>query len=503
MPFTLELTDGTDTVDFITEDFQVEDGGLQVTPPEEVQTWTDPSTEGGSRLVDSRLGNRTITITFQISGQDRQDIRQGINRINALLRTATLHSLGQGEDRVSLLYGWDGVNEVDNFEVFYGKLVLPDDVLSVEKMLTTWGSGEAVVYRLRGCQLTLTVSPHAYGLSPSTGTLIELPLSNRNGTNVTGGLIVHNFTDPRVGFTYNGNYVDNYVDILGEDILGDSPAKVRIEIRENFSNASELDMVRIGAHENNGVKTHFHWADSDVSLFIPGAPQSNGSYVLGGTYWRANAATSRTYTGRFWRVRIQNPENYGSKKYRVFMSTGFWPMFYRTGTPMQLTVTNDQYMTLAEGPIMEQHWSSSGHAMIQDLGVIQLPPYSPKLPNPQDIYLTLNLLGGGPQDYLLSLNYIWLLPVEAGYRVLKLHDGLVNFIPSYGTLVDDNWEGLSYLTGAAGSVSAVQDMFAPITLTPGKDHRIYFNFAGHDYIPQLAYHYNVRVFYSPAYTGAV
>ncbi len=79
-------------------------------------------------------------------------------------------------------------------------------------------------------------------------------------------------------------------------------------------------------------------------------------------------------------MRIQNPENYGSKKYRVFMSTGFWPMFYRTGTPMQLTVTNDQYMTLAEGPIMEQHWSSSGHAMIQDLGVIQLPPYSPKLP---------------------------------------------------------------------------------------------------------------------------
>ena len=498
MAFLLQLTDGTDTIDFISEDFRVEDGGLQISPPEEVQTWTDPSSAGGAQLVDHRNGNREITVSFHIAGANRTTIRQGINRINAITRAAIQHSLGLGSKRVTLKYAWDGVTEVDHFEVLSGQLTLPDDVLSVEKLHTKWGDQ----FKLRGCQLNLVVSPTAYGLSPSTDELIELPLTNRNGTDVTGGLSILPFTDARDIKIYDTYYIDNYVEIKGAHITGDTPGKLRIQVSSN-ANGHDADRFTIGAHVKNNGNLFFHWADSNVEMLTLGS-QFNTTYSLGNSVWRSSTLVKQ-WSGGLWRIKLTTPEVYESKKYRVFMTTGYWPFFYPTKVQMQLRVESQMGVLMAEGPIVEQYASSSGHALIMDMGVVQLPPHSPKLPTPQDVYLKLYVLGGAEWDYVLTVGHIWLVPVDSGYRVLRLQNPLSNYISLYPTVVDDNWNDLAYVTNDFGekSIAAVQAMYAPIKLTPGKDHRIYFNFAGHGYVPHNSDIWQVRVFYSPAYTGAV
>ena len=497
MAFVLRLTDGSDTIDFMDLQFQLEDGGLQITPPEEVQTWTDPSPSGGASLVDSRLGNRTVTVTFHVAGANRSVIRQGINRINALMRTAREHSLGRSSTRVTFQYAWDDVDVVDNFEVLAGKLILPDDVMSVEKIQSKWDD----LYRLRGCQLEMTVSPNAYGLSPSTDELIELPLSNRNGTDITNGIYIRPFTDPRSVQSFN-HYIDNYVDIKGSDIQGDAPAKLRIEMAA-WSSGSQVDRVVIGAHEKHAGQMQFHWADPKVEMLVSGTSRAV-DYAMGGSIWRSNNLY-KTWTGKVFRIKLTSPEVYGSKKYRVFMSTGYWPFMFPTRIPMRLQVENEKGVVLAQGPIVEQYFSSSGLAMIQDLGVVQLPPHSSKLPDPQDIYLVLYVVNSAAYDFAMTLNHVWLVPVENGYRYLKLQQGVSFYHNSGPNIVDDYWNNVSYISDFfyGSAISAVQSMYSPIVLYPGKDQRIYFNFFGHNYIPYNGDMWLIRVFYSPAYTGAV
>jgi hypothetical protein len=502
MAFVVQLTDGTDTVDFMTDGFQLEDGGLQVSPPEEEQSWTDPSEQGGAALVSSRFGNRTISLVHQVGGATRAELKAGVNKINQLLATARQHSLGKTATRVTFKYGWDGASEVDNFEVLTGTLHLPDDVMSVEKMHSKWRGD---IFAIKGCELELIVSPYAYGLSPSTDNLIELPLTNRNGSNVTGGLLITPFTDTDDPNLRSGSYVDNYVEIDGDDILGDAPAKVKLVIK----GLSSENRVWIGAGEKITAPLLFKVTDPVVEL-MPGGSFSAVSYAVGRTRpyqaW-VRSGIPRTSTERVFRVKLTDVERYGSLKYRVFIDTGNWPYTYLTQTPMQVRVETEAGYALSYGPIVEQY--NPGYlsrAMIQDLGVVTLPPFSAKVPSPRDVYLALYMQGASYQDYWFALSSIRLVPTQNGYREIVIPGGAdMHTSGNAAHLVDDGWNEITYVTWTGGDASPIaKALYAPIFLTPGKTQRVYVHTGADNLITSSVFkQMQVQVFYSPAYTGAV
>lgn len=505
MAFVLQLTDGTTTIDFMTEDYHVEDGGLQISTPEKVQTWTEPSSAGGKKLTSNKYGNRTIDVTFHVSGTTRALIRDKINAINIILQKAIDHSLGNIPDRVTLRYAWDGVSEVSNFEVFSGDLTLPDDVLSVEMLQSTWTDTlNDTYYRVRGCQLELTVSPDAYGVDPSTGSLIELPLTNRNGTDVTGGIIVKPFTDTR-SITAGGYYIDSYVEIDGADIDGDMLAKTRIEIQYQGTNP-KIDRILIGAHEKNTAKLFYHWTDANFTVYHSGSQYLWSTYMGGSTFnTTAFSPSQLLYQGAPWMLNIVNPENFKSEHYRLLWHTG--ATAHTTSYLHRAILGSTDLTPIVKGPYTTNYYGSSNRVgSTLDMGVLQVPPHSNSIPNPADlrIYPELRATQAGLANYYsTSICYVALFPVELGYRVLRTPDMIGNYVNP--TLIDDSWANISYIdnSGYDGSRAVVEPMFTPVALSPGKTIRIYFHMQGQYYIPSNAENWKVKVYYSPAYLGAV
>lgn len=501
MPFVIRVTDGTDTIDFMSASYQVEDGGLKISPPDEDSTWSDPTESGGASLVSSRFGNREAVIDFRISGGTRQALRENISRITRLMQAARKHSLGLSTTRVAFEYAWDGAEVMDTFEVLTGTLTLPDDVLSVEKMHSKHGD----LFGISECELEMTLSANSFGVNPATGDLTELPLSNRNApVAVTGGVQVYGFTDTYRTTTPAGIYPDSYVEINGADIEGDAPAKVRIEYTpaagETFSE------LFIGAHEVvNNAPLFFHWSHPDVSLINGGRVQSPSGFDMAGPY-SANSSSWRSplfddvveRNMAVVKIRLRNVENYKYKKYRVIIKRGWNGIDVgnpRITTQLRLDAVNSGYH-LYVGPMVSGQNIAMG---TEDYGVIELPNFPESIPDPEDVELSINLLrpGIGLDPYALDINYIMLLPVENGYRRIKAKG-----YPSGGgtrAIIDDDWAGVTYSNSPSGNLP-LDAYYTPITLQPGKTQRIYFDTHVSTSWPHAA---TVRVFYAPSYKGAV
>lgn len=504
--FILELTDGTTSIDFMSSDYSLQDGGLVITPPEQLQTWSDPTEVAGPQLVDHKEGNRTASITFHIQGRDRSSLRLAINKINDLLHTAILHSLKKTATRVTLKYAWDDTDVLDYFEVLSGKLTLPEDLMSVAQMHGKING----MYTITECLIELVITNTAYGLSPSTGDLIELPLTNRNGNRVLGGIPIADWTDYIMTGPEWGIWRDNYVEINAADIEGDTPGKLRIQITDPYG-WSSADRIIIGAHEKISGQMDWHWKDPNLTL-IPGGKEFTNApnYYYGHSIWQHGPIGG--YGGDpIWTIKIPDPSLYKNKYYRVLSHTGFFPFFYDSGFPVQLLVRTSAaqgHQELYRGSPTQMIYSSSARAEVLDCGLIQLPPYPEGLTSPGEIEVNLVPAGGSHDAYAWYVNHISLLPVDVGYRVLYIAGGStspgLSGIGAGASLVDDGWTDTSYAQDAYGKqVGVVKPQFAPISLRPDKTQRIYFWFTGHDWLPQDCMQYSVRLFYSPAYLGAV
>ena len=87
-----------------------------------------------------------------------------------------------------------------------------------------------------------------------------------------------------------------------------------------------------------------------------------------------------------------------------------------------------------------------------------------------DLHISLWGQRKTPGESEFSIDYLYLLPIAEGYRVL------VNKVPpangSFGdTLVDDNWNDLLYVTDGTHNLGTLDGLFSPIRLIPGEDQR--------------------------------
>ena len=110
------------------------------------------------------------------------------------------------------------------------------------------------------------------------GAETNVPLTNQNGSNVTGGLRIYNCNDgATVDTTYKRN---NYVEIAAASVLGDLPAPVKLSI----SSTSAFNRLFIGlGWANSQAANRLYEAEVAAGSGTAWSGASGGQYVIGST----------------------------------------------------------------------------------------------------------------------------------------------------------------------------------------------------------------------------
>lgn len=242
MAYTLILRDDSDSVNFMGVAYRLRDGGLDIWTPKKKQVWGGESVYShGSQLVTSTFENRKVRLWFQITGESRSEITQNVSRIEQILEHARQRSIEETGSRVELEYQWDGASKSTYFEVIDGELRWPKDTMSVKQVHQQDENGRWIITNF---YLTLVCAPFAYSISPVSGAATELPLTNGNGTDVTGGLTVWNHNDSGTGH-------DNWVEIDGTSFDSDFNAKVKLVLKSDSGEAEKTSKIYMGVRQKN------------------------------------------------------------------------------------------------------------------------------------------------------------------------------------------------------------------------------------------------------------
>ncbi len=220
--FRLQLTDGVESVDFLSSIYLVEDGEFNIGLAKTQRTLV-PYYSNFYVPVSNNYQYRDAKIGFEIRGPTRHDVIESLHKIERLLGRALNRSRYHAGQRVELSYSWEGADNLTYFEVYGGDVSFPDDILSVAKI--HWHSEGR--YGVANCQLNLYLSAFGYGVSlyKNIGSLeavtYEIPLYNHSiASKTTGGIVVGN----------PGGSNNHYVMVDGDDVPGSSPWLTRWEI---------------------------------------------------------------------------------------------------------------------------------------------------------------------------------------------------------------------------------------------------------------------------------
>lgn len=475
-PFILEINPGIiyddvssqqeSPISFLSQSYQVMDGGFDIGLPETQRTFgmTRP---GFYRPTKINKSYRKATIRFAISGVSRSSLLQNLHYLRRTLsKLDALERVASGQ-RMELKYAWGGATQINHFEIYGADLLIPPDVLSVEKMHKIINGR----YVIPDFELTLYISPMGYSVSIYSDP-IELPIYNTYvGSKRTGGVKVVNAQT-------------NWVRILGSDIDGDTPVVTKLSLTPG-STYSDWHLLYAGITRPPYPGKIIY--DSAEIVYGYGSVLSGG---YGGNHRRFvyNGAASVDFFSAFaW--------EYGDS---IGMFHAFYHGYSELPTTMQLAVGIDDYVTW--GIRWHGDWVKipPGYTSMP-MGVIQLPPTPVGLANKgilhEDLWLGVWFAYDGPTTG--TLDYISLLPIKDGLRVWRYRSD-----NKQGDLIDDGWDGLEYLKDSrTGKVwSPFYGLMEPLRLYPGVDQRIYFtSVGGRNSAEERNRMFNVRVYYVPTY----
>jgi hypothetical protein len=281
-----------------------------------------------------------------------------------------------------------------------------------------------------------------------------ITLSNPSGSGTTGVTVYNRWDDDEV----------NYVEMADDQITGNLPTPLRLQITNNFNDAAGVGSVWVGHNAQSGPETFMPTLEAEDSTGgTPGADVfcSNGSksdYTLasdGETLmftWTLTAAQMQACNGRYFKVLMRFAASAG------VTSVGFRPYIYY-----------GSIVPLWRGPLVR--FGSSYARVIRDLAVLQLPPWLDTFTDLSD--LTLRLYGKRPAGIstTISLDYLYLLPVES-YRMFEIN-GAVEYLSA---IVDDGPLGQVYSQNgsAAARKADIVAYGSPIMVQPGLLQRLYF-----------------------------
>lgn len=516
--FTLRITDNISTVDFLSDTTRVLDAGFDIGMPSVKREYYAPRPGFYMPMVED-YQFREARLRFFAYGNTRNDVIATFNKIERIIRQGARRVKIVTERRAELVYTWEGSDNITYFEIYGGELILPQNILSVEKIHKKVGSKYMVE-----AELVLTISALGYGISVNSIEMPEIPLWN---TSVWYHPRFPHRDAPRLGGIYiaqPGSMVrpSNWIQIRPEDVPGDMPLITKLVLTPCGSQSTK-DWTYIGLQ----VASQEDWFPPRVSLVwddtgpwawwhTEGWTQVTQSGAYGGYYHKKEITTDNYLTD------IDNPEwifNFGFKfeggqqilflpfwhGYNGNDMAGYDPVFYSIGF---------SYMD----PYNRHNWRSAWSARTIDM-YRNVTPLAP-LPVPMqqelvnygeaEIYsqfaLWMTKKEALPAGKYIDLDYISMLPITHGLRMwhYRAYEGSSDSHQGYW--IDDDWLGTTLWKryyapseGLYGDVrNALDGFMKPIKLEPGRLQRLYFTHIGAD-AGNPDWVYRVQLFAVPTY----
>lgn len=284
-----------------------------------------------------------------------------------------------------------------------------------------------------------------------------LALTNGNGTNVNTGLVVHPITDA----THS-----NYVAIAGDDITGDLPAPIKVELENTYNSADRLGDVwmSLNTYSYPALLDHILEGEDADSGATPTGPFA--SYYSGSYYGSVTLPTSEG-TVCYWDLDSTFLQNCRGNDFHILAKLSQSPVGDVWG---RLRVTYLGLTELSSGPLVKL-----ANSTYQDLGVMRLPPYRIDGETLESIRLELRLKRPAGSTSM-GLDFLQLMPID-GFRKIS-HKG---YDMIYGaTLIDNQIDDQVYLNGGSGI--AARNFQVPygskLLLEPGVVQKVYFFYEG-------------------------
>lgn len=493
MAFVLQITDGSETIDFVGgSNFGIQDGGFDIGTAQKTQEYAVGRPGPWFEPANVEYQTRPATIRFFVYGATRSAILSNLNKLERLLRRAEARErIGAGR-RVELQYRWDGATGTTFFEVLGGQVSFATDVFSVKGMHFKVDTD----FRVEA-ELQLDLSPFGYGLSLETapGAAQELELSNPNvGSPQTGGILVEN--------PFAGNH--NYVEIAQSEVGGAAqPFFTKIIVNGvNATSAYTLWRQMFIGHRVSPFPTTLLYEGEN---FAGGTPTPNTRAEGGASggsiaYWTTTTTAAPQYDDIF-------PAIYWS--FTAAANAGLYYAFIKAN--------GADYSTAAHFAVGFADYAQQGYRLLSEwvkprssnlehipVGIVRLPP--DHLLNdqgtPYPSFLSLFFaMDSGQSGVETEIDFMSLLPIDDGLRVWTARP--VSAVANLeGDLVDDSWQGIQYLDRNSDGLLSTPfyGMLSPIKLEPNVAQRLYFTSVGaRTGAEEGARSYRVQVYAVPAY----
>jgi hypothetical protein len=451
--YQLDLVRGQTTISFMgdTSPFLVMDGGFDIGMPRRSVDVSPVVGSMGALFVPTNISYdvRIATIKFEVKGATKGAVLENINNIREVIRSAEAREQFGLGDRVELRYKWDGSNVVTYFEVYSGDLIMPDDIISVEKQFIKKGGDDV----LPDLELRLMISPMGYGVSVFSEPT-PLPVSSYYTARTTGYVQVKG---SRAG-------EQNWVGIDDTDLPGSDPYLTKITVNSPITGINSmylglrqapyptvLNFEGESSHEP-GSGTNYNCVDC-----------SNGAYR------QMDAVTPEV--------------NYSLRWLLTNATLGMFYGFYfdhNSSINMGLSFSIGMASTIGQ-------WVASDS--IESRGVGRIPISA--IPifhgvdktvldtygiDPDTIFF-IKVVNEDPLYTVYNIDRVYLLPIDNGLRIWSPKaDSVLMSNYATGLIVDDSWRNLLYRLSPTTNYysNPHYGMLEPLKLEARKDQRIYF-----------------------------
>ena len=314
------------------------------------------------------------------------------------------------------------------------------------------------------------------------GALVQIPLTNTNGSSDTAGLVVYSFND---GSTDATAYVkNNYMTLSAID--GDLPAPLRIELTAGASTTDTLDDFVLSMNRNSSPSSLVYTFEGELgtgSSDLTSSTDTASAACSGGKYMSMVSSPLGAWIGQIYWNLDQTALGYHAGNW-------FTPIVRWQAAPA-VDISIKWKLETATGIVVSE--SASINILASDTALsticppIQIPPYV--LPaSYSDLRLQLYLYRSTTDATTLALDFVYTMPMDS----MRVYTALITPAASQ-SFYDDGVEKQTYGTVSGENVMTHSWVGDWIYAEPVKTNRLmYFSLTG-----TIAEFLTAKVYYKP------
>lgn len=297
------------------------------------------------------------------------------------------------------------------------------------------------------------------------GPLAQIPLTNTSATDDTSGITITNSN-----YSNTGGSAENWVSIDAEDVLGDLPGPIKLEMTNSKNGADDSNEILVFHNVFSDPANFPHVLEAEDATGATVTPAADATCSDGSKATLAWAAATETLIAE-WSLSAALLGYASGGQFAVVARFADLFPYDDCWLRLKLLTTTDYY-TLHTGELAKASNIASGREL-KVLDTLRLPPYLEGETALRALALRLYGLCDATAPSF-ALDYLMLCPIsgDAGYlQFLSKAAG----VPYNTKFVHDGCEGKTYrIDGSNNLIGEFTRLGGPLLLTPNRDQKLYF-----------------------------